>query len=269
MTLPFSDGFLLRRLLPAFVIFAVSVVAGYFLGKLLRLVTKRVPHADETVQRLVGRIGSWLLYLFGLLAALRALGIDTSAALAALGALGVAVGLGFKDTLGDVAAGLQLILLRPLAIGEYISYQAPGDPRSAGTVMRIGLFATQLRTPEGLFVSVSNRLLVQNAILNYDRNPERLVRIDVPISYSDSIDGAVRALVRLGDAEPRRIESRPTEVYVESMGDSGIVLSLRVWVRSRDYWPARRALMAAGKSALEEAGVTIPFPQLDVHVRKD
>ena len=71
MTLPFSDGFLLRRLLPAFVIFAVSVVAGYFLGKLLRLVTKRVPHADETVQRLVGRIGSWLLYLFGLLAAVQ------------------------------------------------------------------------------------------------------------------------------------------------------------------------------------------------------
>jgi small conductance mechanosensitive channel len=266
---PVVLDFFLKRILPAFAIFAVSIVVGYFLGKLCRIVARRIPHADETVERLAGRIGSWLLYLFGVLAALRALGVDTSAALAALGALGVAVGLGFKDTLGDVAAGLQLILLRPLAVGEYISYQGPGDPRAAGTVVRIGLFATQLRTPEGLFVSVNNRLLAQNAILNYDRNSERMVRIDFSISYSDSIDAAVRALMQLGNGEPRRLEGRPTEVYVETMGDSAIVLSMRVWVQSRDYWPARRALMAAGKPALEAAGVTIPFPQLDVHLQKD
>ena len=132
---------------------------------------------------------------------------------------------------------------------------------------RIGLFSTDLRTPEGLFVSVPNRILRDEPIVDYDRNPERQIRLVFSIAYSDSIEAGLRALLALGEGEARRVAGRPVEVFVDGLGDSAVNLALRLWVVKADYWPARRDLTRAGKEALEAAGLTIPFPQRDVHMR--
>ena len=256
-----------RRLLPATCIAFVAYLAGRFAGRLVRLLVRRVPRADVTVERLSGRTVSWCVWLFGTVAALGALGVDTKGVLAAFGALAIAVGLGLKDTLSNVAAGIEIIFLRPVAVGEFVSFQNMAEARSAGTVERIGLFSTELRTPEGLFISVPNRILLEEPILNYSRNPLRQIRLVFPIAYSDSIEAGLRTLLALGEAEARRVPEKPVEIFVDGLGDSSVNLALRVWVGKDDYWPALRDLTRGGKEALAAAGLTIPFPQRDVHVR--
>ena len=257
------------RVLPAAVILAVTILLGRWASRLVRALVRRMPAAgaDATVEDLAGRTVLWSVWLFGAIAALGALGVDTKGVLAALGALAIAIGLGLKDTLSNVAAGLEIIFLRPIAVGEFIAYRNPSDPRASGTVTRIGLFSTQLRTVEGLYVSIPNRLLLQEPILNYSRNPERQIRLVFPIAYSDSIETGLRTLLALGEAEARRVPERPVEIFVDGLGDSSVNLALRVWVGKDDYWPALRDLTKGGKEALAAAGLTIPFPQRDVHVR--
>ena len=256
-----------RHLLPAAVVFAVAYLAGRFAGRLVRALVGRVPRADVTIKRLAGRTVSWSVWLLGTVAALGALGVDTKGVLAAFGALAIAVGLGLKDTLSNVAAGIEIIFLRPVVVGEFVSFQNMAETRSAGTVERIGLFATEMRTPEGLFISVPNRILLEEPILNYSRNPRRQIRLVFPIAYSDPIETGLRALLALGEGEKRRVPETPVEIFVDGLGDSSVNLALRVWVGKDDYWPALRDLTRGGKEALVAAGLTIPFPQRDVHVR--
>lgn len=259
-----STDYVVGHLLPAVLIISVSVVAGRFAGKFVRRLVARIPQADASIEALAGNAVSWIVYLIGGVSALAAFGVNTGGIMAALGGVAISIGLGLRDTLSNVAAGISLLALRPLAAGEFVTFGS--DARSSGTVVRVGLFETELRTVEGVFLSVPNRVLLQEPIANYGRNPERLIRLVFSISYSDSIETGLRTLLALGSSDPRRIPDKPAEVFVEGLGESSVDLSLRVWVRTADYWPARRALVAAGKSALEAAGLTIPFPQRDVHV---
>ena len=258
---------ILARLVPAALVLAVTFVLGRVAGRFFRALVRRVPRADVTIERLAGKTVAWTIWLLGALAALGALGVDTKGVLAAFGALAIAVGLGLKDTLSNVAAGIEIIFLRPVAAGEFVSFQDMASARSAGTVERIGLFNTELRTPEGLFISVPNRVLLEEPILNYSRNPHRQIRLVFPIAYSDSIEAGLRTLLALGESEARRVPEKPVEIFVDGLGDSSVNLALRVWVGKDDYWPALRDLTRAGKEALAAAGLTIPFPQRDVHVK--
>ena len=258
---------ILGRIVPAVLVLAVTFVLGRVAGRFFRALVRRVPRADVTVERLAGKTVAWTIWLLGALAALGALGVDTKGVLAAFGALAIAVGLGLKDTLSNVAAGIEIIFLRPIAVGEFVSFQNLAESRSAGTVERIGLFFSEFRTPEGLYISVPNRILLEEPILNYSRNPERQIRLVFPISYSDSIEAGLRTLLALGEAEKRRLPEKPVEIFVDGLADSSVNLALRVWVGKDDYWPALRDLTRAGKEALAAAGLTIPFPQRDVHVR--
>ena len=258
---------ILGRVVPAVLVLAVTFVLGRVAGRFFRALVRRVPRADVTVERLAGKTVAWTVWMLGALAALGALGVDTKGVLAAFGALAIAVGLGLKDTLSNVAAGIEIIFLRPVAVGEFVSFQDMAASRSAGTVERIGLFSTELRTPEGLFISVPNRILLEEPILNYSRNPLRQIRLVFPIAYSDSIEAGLRALLALGEAEKRRVPEQPVEIFVDGLADSSVNLALRVWVGKDDYWPVLRDLTRGGKEALAAAGLTIPFPQRDVHVR--
>ena len=132
---------------------------------------------------------------------------------------------------------------------------------------RIGLFQTDLKTVDGIHLAVPNRVLFDEPIMNYSRNPTRLIRLVFSISYSDSIEKGLRVLLAAGEAESRRLPDEPVQVFVDALADSSVNLSLRIWVKREDYWPTRRDLTQKVKLALEEAGLTIPFPQRDVHLR--
>ena len=260
----FSSDYAARHLLPAVLIAAAAGAAGWYAGRLVRTLVRRLPHGDEAVERFAGGAVTWSIWFFGLVASLNALGVNTNGVLTAFGGVAIAIGLALKDTAGNVAAGLELVFLRPISVGEFVSFRS--DARSSGTVTRIGLFSSDLRTPDGLFVSVPNRILRDEPLVNFSRNPERQIRLVFSVSYSDSVEAGLRALLALGEAETRRLPDQPVEVFVDALGESSVNLSLRLWVGKDDYWPALRALTEKGKAALEAAGLTIPFPQRDVHV---
>lgn len=260
----FSSDYAARHLLPAVLIAAAAGAAGWYAGRLVRTLVRRLPHGDEAVERFAGGAVTWSIWFFGLVASLNALGVNTNGVLTAFGGVAIAIGLALKDTAGNVAAGLELVFLRPISVGEFVSFRS--DARSSGTVTRIGLFSSDLRTPDGLFVSVPNRILRDEPLVNFSRNPERQIRLVFSVSYSDSVEAGLRALLALGEAETRRLPDQPVEVFVDALGESSVNLSLRLWVGKDDYWPALRALTENGKAALEAAGLTIPFPQRDVHV---
>lgn len=260
----FSSDYAARHLLPAVLIAAAAGAAGWYAGRLVRTLVRRLPHGDEAVERFAGGAVTWSIWFFGLVASLNALGVNTNGVLTAFGGVAIAIGLALKDTAGNVAAGLELVFLRPISVGEFVSFRS--DARSSGTVTRIGLFSSDLRTPDGLFVSVPNRILRDEPLVNFSRNPERQIRLVFSVSYSDSVEAGLRALLALGEAEARRLPDKPVEVFVDALGESSVNLSLRLWVGKDDYWPAMRALTENGKAALEAAGLTIPFPQRDVHV---
>ena len=267
LLLMFRSEFMLRHALPAALILVVSYFAGRVAGAFVRHVVRRIPHADETIERLAGSTVAWMIYLFGAIAALNAFGINTTGLLAALGAIGLAIGLALRDTLSNVAAGIPILVLRPFAVGDYVTYRNPSDERSSGTVTRIGLFQTDLKTVDGIHLAVPNRVLFDEPIMNYSRNPTRLIRLVFSISYSDSIEKGLRVLLAAGEAESRRLPDEPVQVFVDALADSSVNLSLRVWVKREDYWPTRRDLTQKVKLALEKEGLTIPFPQRDVHLR--
>ena len=262
----FRGDWVLGHALPAALIALATFFVGRFAGRAVRKALEKVPQLDVTVKNLLASIASWAIYIGGAFAVLDALGVNTRGLFAALGAVALSIGLALKDTLGNVAAGLAIVVFRPFSVGEFITFTAGSDARASGTVVHIGPFMTQLKTVEGLFVSVPNRILMQEPVLNYDRNGERMVKIVIGISYKDSIDAGLRALLETGNAEKRALPGKPVQVFVEALEESAVTLSLRVWVKKSDYWPVRRALVQAAKEAIERAGLTIPFPQLDVHL---
>ena len=206
------------------------------------------------------RYGSLVLVV---VAALGQLGIQTTSVLAALGAIGLAIGLALQGTLSNIAAGIMLLWLRPFRVGDYIE-----AGNVAGTVKELGLFASQLHSWDGIYQFVPNSELWNKRIVNYSRLERRLVDLKFGVSYSDDIERGRDVLLSLAKRDERVLADPPPECFVDQLGDSAVVLALRVWTSTSTYWPVRRALTERGKIELEAAGLSIPFPQRVVHLER-
>ena len=219
---------------------------------------------DRTLVVAFGSVARYFILITVLIMVLGRFGVQTASILAALGAIGLAVGLALQGTLANIASGVILLFLRPFRVGDYVN--ANGNE---GTVEEIGLFTTEFTTYDGLYVAVPNSSVWGGRILNYSRNPHRRHDIVVGISYRDDIDRAQQVLMDVLQADGRVLtgEGAPAEpeILVKELADSSVNLDLRFWTTGDDYWPASFDIRKAAKQALDEAGVTIPFPQRDVH----
>ena len=239
------------------------IVAGWARGVAVRLMG-RSARLDKTIQPLIANGVKYVILIFVFVAVLAKFGVQTTSLIAALGALGLAVGLALQGTLSNVAAGVMLLILRPFHVGEYIDAEG-----TAGTVEEIGLFTSRLCTFDGVYLSVPNSQLWGRPIKNFTRNPTRRIDVPIGIAYDDDIGVASDALmgVLTGD---ERIQGDPVpQVMVTSLGDSSVNLNMRCWVKKEDYWGTMFDLNRRGKEAVEAAGCTIPFPQRDVHIFGD
>ncbi len=250
---------------PQFVSAILILVMGIWLAGFAKRAALRVmEQADRVEPTLRTALGSVIYY--GLLtvvviAFLSQLGIQTTSLLAALGAAGLAIGLALQGTLSNVAAGFMLLWLRPFKLGDYIDAQG-----IAGTVKHIGLFNTELHSWDGIFQFVPNSELWNKRVTNFSRLPTRLLELKFGIAYDDDIPKAKSILDRLARADERVLDDPEPQILTFELGDSAVVIALRCWTKTGDYWAARWALTEAGKLQLEEAGVTIPFPQRDIHI---
>jgi small conductance mechanosensitive channel len=242
------------------------MVVGWWFAARMHNVTRRMLHKqariDPMLRGLIASVVHYGILILITIAALGQLGIQTTSILAALGAAGLAIGLALQGTLSNIAAGLMLVWLRPFRVGDEIE-----TANFKGWVREVGLFATELHSTDGVFQFVPNSELWNKRIVNYTRLKTRMVELKFGISYSDDIARAKQVLLACARSDDR-VEKEPAPItFVEELADSAVVVCLRAWTATPNYRPVRRALTEQGKLALEAAGLTIPFPQRELHVR--
>ncbi len=243
----------------------IILIVGYWvasrLGAAVRRLLDRQKRVDATVKPLIASIVKYLVLTITIIAVLGRFGVQTASIIAVLGAAGLAVGLALQGTLQNIAAGIMLLVLRPVKVGEFVDAEGLG-----GTVEEIGLFTTKMTTFDGIYVSAPNSRLWNAAITNYSRNPSRRLDFAVGIAYDDDIDAAEKALMDVMEADPRVLGDPAPMTMVTALGDNAVLVNLRCWTAAADFWDAKWAIQKAAKQAVEAAGCTIPFPQRTVHV---
>ncbi|MDB5542231.1 MAG: hypothetical protein JWQ89_3958, partial [Devosia sp.] len=230
---------------------AVVLIAGWYLASALsRLVRKLLPRAygvDKNFAPFLAQVTRYGIIIFALVTALSFLGVSSASIYTVVGAAGLAIALALQSTLANIAAGIMLVWLRPIAIGEYIV----GDG-VAGVVVEIGLFGTRLRSTSGLYIFTPNQKLWSSAITNHSREPRR--RIDVNITVPDTINVATarRAMLKIATSDKRVQLDPPPTVHVESFVGDKIMLQLRAWVPTPEYLPTLRDLTEKAKIAINK-----------------
>jgi small conductance mechanosensitive channel len=254
----------IRDIIVSLIILIAGVVTARICGKLIKKNTESGLRIDDTVARILRQIIRYGIFIVCVIMILNAFGINTASLLALLGAAGVTIGLALKDTLGNIAAGIILLLLGSYRRGEYIEFGS-----YSGTVKDINLFTTVLETPDGLFISAPNSSIWGTPLKNYSRNGKRRMDLSVGIAYSDSIDAAFRVMRDIAETETRFLKDPAPQVLVQSLGDNSVIIMLRAWASTGTYWDIYWDQMRNLKIKIEEAGLHIPFPQRDLHIIKD
>jgi small conductance mechanosensitive channel len=251
---------------PRFIGALVLLIVGWWFASRAQRATARVldgqSRIDATLRGVISSLVRYSILILVAVAVLGQLGIQTTSVLAALGAAGLAIGLAIQGTLSNIAAGLMLLWLRPFRVGDYIDTGSV-----AGTVKEVGLFASELHSWDGIYQFVPNSELWNKRIINYSRLPTRLVDLKFGVAYEDNLAKGQEVLLALAGDDDRVNTDPAPQVFVDELGDSSVVLRLRVWAANTDYWDLRRALTERGKAALEAAGLSIPFPQRDLHIK--
>ncbi len=251
------------NILAAILIFLIGKWLARVLSNLLEKVMIKA-NVEKTLASFSKNMSYAGLLVFVGIAALGNLGIQTTSIIAVLGAAGLAVGLALQGSLSNFAAGVLLILFKPFKVGDFIS--AAG---TVGTVKDIQIFCTVLDHFDNRRIIVPNAKITADNITNFSAIDKRRVDLVFGISYTDDIKTAKEALQRVIEADPRILKDPKTVIAVSELGDSSVNLVCRPWVKPSDYWDVTFDTLEKGKLELEKNGITIPFPQQDVHFYKE
>jgi small conductance mechanosensitive channel len=251
---------------PSIVGVLVLIVVGWFIaawaGRLIANSIKRAK-VDEMLANFAGSVARWTIILLVIIACLGVFGVETTSFAAVIGAAGLAIGLAFQGSLGNLAAGIMLLIFRPFKIGDWV--EIGGE---SGTVREISLFTTNLDSADNRRIILPNGNVFGSTIENYTYNATRRVDVPVGVEYSADIDRTREVL----ETVPGRVEGILTDpepaIMLFSLGDSSVNWQVRVWCNTADYWTILQRTVRATKQALDEAGLGIPFPQMDVHLDK-
>ncbi|MAB25244.1 mechanosensitive ion channel family protein [Pseudomonas neustonica] len=236
-------------------------IVGRLVAALNTLMQKR--NVEPTLHGFVSSLASIALKVLLLVSVAGMVGIETTSFIAVLGAAGLAVGLALQGSLANFAGGALILFLRPFRAGDYIEAQGVG-----GTVDSIQIFNTILKTPDNKTVIVPNGSLSNGNIVNYSRQATRRVDVNIGIDYGDDVKQARSILLGLAAADSRVLKDPEAVVWLVSLGDNSVNLSLRMWTKTEDFWGVFWDIQEQAKEAFDAQGITIPFPQRTVHVVK-
>ncbi|HLI11072.1 MAG TPA: mechanosensitive ion channel domain-containing protein [Alphaproteobacteria bacterium] len=246
----------------------IILVIGWLLASWAERGTRRglarLTHIDPTLKPLLASIVRAVILVFVAIAVLAQFGVQVASVIAVLGAAGVAIALALQGTLSNVAAGVMLLALRPFRVGEFIDAGAISGVTVTGTVEIIGLFTTEIRTAQGLYLSTPNAQLWNRPIKNYSRLPTR--RLDLTVSFSGGeLDTAIGALRELVEGDPRVRKEPPPDVLVTAIADGTVTLALRCWAARADHPALLHDLHNAVRARLSAAGIAMPGAEPAIH----
>ena len=248
----------------------VLALVIYVIGKwVAKKITKTIVRmmdgrdVDETLSKFLANIVYAILLTAVVLAALDSLGLPITSLFAVVGAAGLAIGLALKDSLGNFAAGVMLVMFRPFGKGDYVEVAGV-----AGSVDEIRIFSTVLTTPDNKQITIPNGLINADTITNYSAKEMRRVDMIFGVGYDDDLKLAREVLTRVCSNHPKVLDDPELNVFVKNLGASSVDFAVRPWVKTADYWAVWGDVMEQAKVELEAAGLNIPYPQTDVHLHQ-
>lgn len=248
----------------------VAAIAIFVIGRIIaKAVAKGISKAlklrniDDTVSSFIHNLSYGALYVVVIIAALSQLGIQTASFITIIGAAGLAVGLALQGSLSNFASGVLMIIFRPFKLGDYV--EAGGK---AGTVEDIQIFATQLKTPDNKVVIIPNSAIMDDSIVNYSRKTTRRVDLKIGVSYDAYLPDVKALLNKTVQANEKVLHDEGYKIAVLELADSSVNFVVRVWANTPEYWDVYFELTESIKLALDENGIAIPFPQMDIHMQK-
>ena len=262
--------------IPDLVAFGIQVLLAlvfFFLGsKVIKWIRKIVrksferANADAGVSQFVDSMLKFGLYALLIFIIATKFGVESSSVAALIASAGVAVGLALQGSLSNFAGGILILLLKPFAVGDYIIVTQEGIE---GTVKEIQIFYTKLATVDNQTVVVPNSILTNNSLTNVTARPERKLDLKVGISYDADLKKAKSLIEDMLLHDESIIQDEEIRVFVASLGDSAVMIGLRAWVKTEEYWATRWRLMEEIKLTFDAEGINIPYNQLTVHVREE
>lgn len=224
----------------------------------------RRSHVEESAVRFIDSFAKYALYFLLIILTASWLGVDAASILAILGSASVAVGLALQGSLSNLAGGILILILKPFTLGDYIKDGLENE----GTVSGIDIFYTQLTTPDNKVIVLPNGTLANGCITNYTKCDKRRIDVNVGIAYEEDICLAKEVLMKVLQEEEGILKSEDMRVFVDSLAESSVNLTVRGWAKGADYWTVKWRITENVKYALDAAGIKIPFPQMDIHLDK-
>lgn len=243
----------------------VIFIVGRWLAKLIsKLVGKGMTKAkmDKALVKFIENLCYIALLTFVIIAALSKLGIQTASFIAVVGAAGLAVGLALQGSLANFASGVLMLIFKPFKVGDFV--EAAG---AKGTVKEIQIFNTVLASPDNVRIIIPNAQVTSGSIMNYTANGTRRVDLTVGVSYEDDLKKAQQVIRQVLADDDRILKEPPATVAVSELGDSSVNFVVRPWVKSADYWDVYFDVTAEVKLRLDKNGISIPYPQIDIHMK--
>lgn len=250
------------KLLLALLVLIIGLIVIKWMTKGLVKIMKRT-NLDDTLIPFLRSIFNIILKILLIISVMGMVGIEMTSFIAILGAAGLAVGLALQGTLQNFAGGVMILIFKPFKVGDFIEAQG-----FAGSVKEIQIFNTILTTPDNSIVIIPNSPLSTNAMKNITRLETRRIDFSFGIGYEDDIDKAKDLLLKLANNNDLVLKDPEPMVAVEALADSSVNLKQRVWVNTSDYWDLYFWMTETVKKEFDKAGISIPYPQMDVHVDK-
>ncbi|NOY68445.1 MAG: mechanosensitive ion channel [Deltaproteobacteria bacterium] len=242
----------------------VILIVGRWIAMGFRKLLERMMKSSKlepTIISFIGNLSYIALLIFFIIAALNQLGIQTASFIAVIGAAGLAIGLALQGSLANFASGFLMIIFRPFKVGDYIE-----GAGVAGVVEEIQIFTTTMTTPDNKTVIIPNAKLTEGNLINWSTKGTRRVDLVFGIGYGDDIDKAKKIMSEILSADERILKSPAPQIAVSELADSSVNFVVRPWVKSGDYWNVYFDLVEKVKKTFDKEGVSIPFPQRDIHI---
>lgn len=252
------------RVVLALVFFFVGAQVIKLIRKILKKSLQRA-NADVGVVQFLDSFVKFALYIVLIFMIGSSFGLDATSVVAVLGSAGVAIGLALQGSLSNLAGGVLILLLKPFKVGDYI---IEDTNKNEGTVTEIQIFYTKLTTPDERTVVLPNGTLANSSLTNVTDIGIRRLDMTVGISYKADLLLAKETAKNLLKADPASLKNKEMDVFVSELGESAVLLNLRCYVKTEDYWPARGRILEAVKLTYDEKGIEIPYLQMDVHVKE-
>ena len=245
----------------------IIIVIGWFVAKIVKALTRKLmtrSGVEPTIVVFVANLSFYGVMIFAIIAAIAKTGVQTASFVAVIGAAGLAIGLALQGSLSNFAAGFLIILFKPFKVGDFIE-----GGGVSGVVEQISMFTTEMKSPDNKKIYVPNAKISGDNIINYTAMDIRRVDFVIGVSYQDNLDKVINVLQSLLSEESRILQDPAVSIGVLELADSSVNFAVRPWVKTGDYWDVYFDTHKKIKERFDAEGISIPFPQQDVHIKKE